>query len=322
MKRMRPQEVADHRSARNAAFIVLLLFGFLLAGCASKSKEAGRRYHLKGKVVSVNQDSGAVVVDAEAIPGFMDAMAMPYPVRDRNDLTKLGPGDEITADVVVTDDGDHLENVVITKKGGGNKTSPTSNLHRPQPGERVPDFVLTNQDGKRIHLSWFKGKVLLVTFIYTRCRFLDYCPRVSRNFANIYAAIRSDPALNSKTRLLSISFDPSHDTPKILRQYAASFVPSTGTGPFDRWEFATVQPNELDRIGSFFGVYRDSAQDPITHSLSTSVISADGTIYKWYEDNNWKPADLIEDATQMLTRENEASTPTRARLGPAKASGS
>jgi protein SCO1/2 len=143
-----PQDVADHRWPGTTPCILLLLFGFvLLAGCSSKPKEAGRRYHLKGKVVSVNQDSGAVVVDAEAMPGFMDAMAMPYPVRDRNDLTKLGPGDEITADVVVTNDGDHLENIVITKKGGDNKTSPASNLHRPQPGESVPDSALTNQSG-------------------------------------------------------------------------------------------------------------------------------------------------------------------------------
>jgi protein SCO1 len=139
MKRVMPQDAADHRWAGTTPFILLLLFGFVLAaGCSSKPKEAGRLYHLRGKVVSVNQDSGAVVVDAEAIPGFMDAMAMPYPVRDRSDLTKLGPGDEITADVVVTNDGDHLENIVITKKGGGDKTSPTSNLHRPQAGERVP----------------------------------------------------------------------------------------------------------------------------------------------------------------------------------------
>src|ERR1700730_1079119 len=131
MKRVGGQDVSDQAWGGTDCFIALLVFTLTLAGCSSKSKQAGRRYHLKGKVVSVNKDSGSVVVDAEAMPGFMDAMAMPYPVGERGELAKLGPGDEITADVVVTDDGDHLENIVITKKGEGGKTSPSSNLHQP-----------------------------------------------------------------------------------------------------------------------------------------------------------------------------------------------
>jgi protein SCO1 len=314
MKRVGSQDVSDQAWGGTACFIALLVFTLTLAGCSSKSKQAGRRYHLKGKVVSVNQDSGSVVVDAEAMPGFMDAMAMPYPVGERGELAKLGPGDEITADVVVTDDGDHLENIVITKKGEGGKTSPSSNLHQPQPGERVPDFTFTNQDGKRIHFSSLKGSVVLMTFIYTRCPFSDYCPRISKNFANIYAALRADRSLYSKTRLLSLSFDPAYDSPDVLRRYAASYAPSVRTSAFDRWELASVRPIELDRVVNFFGVYRDSAEQSLTHSQSTSVISPDGTIYKWYADNDWKPEDLIEDATRILEQEKEAHTAARARL--------
>ena len=225
------------------------------------------------------------------IPGFMSAMAMPYPIPDQKALAGLSAGDEITADVVVTGDGKyHLENIVVTKKGdGGSQGPPAENLHEPQPGEKVPDFTLVNQDGKTIHLDSFKGKVTLITFIYTQCPFADYCPLVSKNFAQIYKAMRAKPELYAGVRLLSVSFDPAHDTPAVLRKYGSTFNATTGGDPFSRWEFATAPPKDLEKIAQFFGVYYDTSQKVIVHSLSTSVISPQGTIYKWYSGNEWKP---------------------------------
>jgi protein SCO1/2 len=268
-------------------------------------------------VLSVAKEAGSANIDAAAIPGFMAAMAMPYPIPDEKALANLAPGDEITADVVVGDGKYHLENIVVTKKADAapkNPSSPSSgpssqNLHEPAPGEKVPDFVLTNQDGKKFHLYSPQSGVTLVTFIYTRCPFADYCPLVSRNFAQIYAATRSNP----KVRLVSVSFDPKHDTPSVLRQYGNTFTSTTGRSPFDRWQFATVQPQELAKITNFFGVFYDPSQDKIVHSLSTSVITSDGTIFKWYEGNDWKPADLVNDATTVLAQESKAG-PSSAHL--------
>ena len=77
-----------------------------------------------------------------------------------------------------------------------------------------------------------------MTFIYTRCPFPDFCPYVSKNFAQIYAALRKNPTLQSKIQLLSVSFDPAYDTPAVLRKYGQTFRQTTGGDPFDRWEFA------------------------------------------------------------------------------------
>jgi protein SCO1 len=90
----------------------------------------------------------------------------------------------------------------------------------PQPGDVVPNFSFTNQDGQRVSLKQYHGKVLLLTFIYTRCPFQDFCPRMSENFAEIYKQLETDPSLEWSTQLLSLTFDPEHDTPKILRDYA------------------------------------------------------------------------------------------------------
>jgi len=299
----------EGRRARRirAGFVILLAAVALVpAACSKKAappEAPAKRYQLVGKVVSIDQDQASVMVDGKEIVGFMDAMTMAYPVRDAKALAALGPGDEITADVVVAADGAYLENIVVTKKGDGK--GPTGTSNPPKAGDKVPDFAMVNQDGKQIHFRDYQGDVLLVTFIYTRCPFPDYCPLVSRNFSKIYASLRKDPSLGPKIRLLSVSFDPDHDTPAVLRQYADTFRATTGGTPFARWQFAAVPPKELTNVANFFGLYFSVQGDQIVHSMSTTVISPDGTVYKWYQDNNWMPADLIEDATQALQQTNQ-----------------
>jgi len=295
---------------RGIALITLALVVLFPVACSKSSPETSpvKRYHLVGKVVSVDQQQATLNVDGQEIPGFMAAMIMPYPVRDTKSLSSLNRGDEITADVVVTNDGAYLENIVVTKKAPSGAGKPSGSSHEPQPGEKVPDFALIDQDGKRIHLSAFRGDVLLVTFIYTRCPFPDFCPLVSKNFAQIYAQLRKDPALGSqKIRLLSVSFDPKYDSPAVLKKYGRTFDRTTGGDPFDRWEFAAVPVKQLPAVADFFGLYYNISGDQIVHSLSTTVVNPDGTVYKWYEDNAWKPADLIQDAEQSLQQENQRS---------------
>jgi len=287
----------------SATFIVAILLAALsfVPGCnksAPAPRENVKRYHLVGKIVSIDKDHASMMVDGKEIVGFMSAMTMSYSVRDAALLDSLAPGDEISADIVVDDTGSYLENVVVTRKGDGK--GPTGATYPPKEGDKVPDFALVNQDGKRIRLSSYRGDALLVTFIYTRCPFPDFCPLVSRNFSKIYASLKADPALAPKIRLLSVSFDPDHDTPQVLRKYAASFDATTGGKPYDRWQFAVVPKKDLVSVANFFGLYYNLEGDVPTHSLSTTVIKPDGTVYRWYSDNEWKPEDLIADATQAL----------------------
>jgi len=309
--RLEPRDTRNHRQTRTALLILVAAFVLIPAACKKPPAPQAKRYHLTGTVISVDVAHASANIDGQEIPGFMAAMAMPYPVHDSKALAALSPGDQITADVVVTDSDAYLENIVVTKKGTGpaNTTGPA---RLPQPGDKVPDFALVNQDGKRIHLRSYQGSVLLVTFIYTRCPFPTFCPLVSRNFAQIYAQLRKDPAIDSKKiRLLSVSFDPKHDTPAALKRYAETFKSTTGGNPFDRWEFAAVPAKELPKVANFFGLYYSVSGDQIVHSLSTSIISPDGTIYKWYEDNSWKPSDLLQDAKQSLEEDNERNAGPR-----------
>jgi protein SCO1/2 len=166
----------------------------------------------------------------------------------------------------------------------------------PAPGEDVPDFRFTNQSGKRISVKQYLGKVLIVTFIYTRCPFSDFCPRMSGNFAEIYKQVATNPALAS-THLLSVSFDPEHDTPKVLRDYGFSVAHTRDAALFSRWEFAAPSAADLPKIADFFALTVKPENGLITHNLSTAVISPEGKIAKWYHGSEWQVSDLIKDAT-------------------------
>ena len=281
-----------------AAFLALVAVAICPVACRHKAELASRRYHLKGTVVAVSLDNGLLVVNHEAIPGFMGAMTMGYAVRDRRSLAGLSPGDEITADVVVQSDDSWLENIVVVKKAASPPQA-LAPVRPPEPGEAVPDFSLVNQYGRKEHFSKFHGKAVLLTFIYTRCPLPNYCPRMNLNFAEINLALSKRKQLYSATHLLSVSFDPKHDTPSVLKTYGEDFTAKTDPS-FHHWEFVAVPQKELRQVAQFFGLsyWQDGGQ--IVHSMSTTLVSSDGRVYKWYGGNSWQTIDVLRDFDSLL----------------------
>ena len=94
---------------------LLLLCGALVAGCSKSAPSASKYpiYKMRGTVVAVHADDKSASIDAEAIPGFMEAMTMEYTIRDSAALSKLKPKDKITADLVADPSAAYLENVKI-----------------------------------------------------------------------------------------------------------------------------------------------------------------------------------------------------------------
>lgn len=283
--------------------IALILFVSFFTSSCHRSTPVTKRYSLTGKVVSIDASQQSAIIDGEAIPGFMDAMTMPYKVMPAATINHMLAGDTISAEVVVVSDEKNsgtqsywLESVKVTAHGDSPQPPAANLLHMPAPGEDVPDVSLTNQDGKRISLKQYRGKTVLVTFIYTRCPFPDFCPRMSSNFAEIDKQLSSNPALAS-TQLLSISFDPDHDTPKVLRQYAFRVAHTQDPALFARWQFAVPSPGDLPKLANFFALTVKPEGGLITHNLSTAVIGPEGKIVSWRHGGDWLPSDLIKDAT-------------------------
>jgi protein SCO1/2 len=260
-----------------------------------------KTYKLRGKVVSTDAAKSEVTLDHEAIPGFMAAMTMPYKLKDPTILSELHAGDTVTADVLVTDQDVLLDHFVVVAQAKPDY-KPAIFYHVPKPGDDVPDFKLLNQSDQTIHLSQYKGRALLLTFIYTRCPLADFCPRMSQNFAKIDRALAIDRDLYAKTHLLSVSFDPDYDSPAVLRSYGGAYTGKFTNETFIHWDFAAPSKSDLPDLAKFFDVgAAPETNKTITHSLSTVLIGPDGKVARWYPGNEWNPDDVIRDIRQSVS---------------------
>ena len=279
-----------------------------MTGCRSKQSSQDQSgngvkvYHVRGKIVSTDVPHAIVMLDHEAIPDFMEAMTMPYQLKDPSVITDLHPGDVITADVLVSKTGQQtvlLDHIVVVAQGKPDY-KPAISYHVPTAGDVVPDFKLRNQDGRAIHLGQFRGKSLLVTFIYTRCPLPNFCPLVTHNFAKIEKQLAASPALLSKTQLLCVSFDPEHDTPDRLRAYGIQYIGADVKNPFAHWDFVVPERPVLDEMAQFFDVGITTASDgSITHTLSTTLIAPNGKVVHFYPGNDWTPEQVLADLRQI-----------------------
>jgi len=274
--------------------LVLLLALTAFSGCRRNTSNA-KRYEFKGKVLTVEKDKHLVTVSHEEVKGLMDAMTMPFMVRDEWVFDQAATGDQITATLVVEETESWLENVVIVKSNAepGMKGSPGP--VEANTGDAVPDFALINQNNKPIRTGQYKGKALVLTFIYTRCPIPEYCTLMSNNFSQIDQELQKQPAIYDKTQLLSISIDPDYDTPAVLRSYGASHTGRFGDENFSHWAFATGTKDQVKEVAQFFGLQYFPDKDQIVHSLRTAIIAPDGKVYKVYRDNKWKPEEVLKD---------------------------
>ena len=228
---------------------------------------------------------------------------MPYKLKDPTILTELHPGDVITADVLVSQDPNAdvlLDHIVVVAQGKPDYLPPVS-YHVPAQGDAVPDFKLRNQDGRPIRLAQFKGKALLVTFIYTRCPRPDFCPRVTWNFSQVNKQLAANPALYGMTHLLCVSFDPEHDTPERLKAYGAPYLGSDAKDAFAHWDFAVPEKPVLLEMAKFFDLgITNGPDETITHTLSTTLIGPDGKVVRFYPGNEWTAGQLTADVKETV----------------------
>jgi len=290
------------------AFHIAVIASLVVLGASCKPRAAAnvKRYTVKGKVVAIDKTEHTATIDHDDIVGYMGAMTMEFDVKDDTGFQKLEVGDQVTATLAVTDEEDWLENLIITKPPVPDPNAKAGeNSVEPSPGAEIPDFSLINQDGKRIHLAQYRGKALALTFIYTRCPDSKQCPLMSANFATIDQTLQKEPDVYKKTHLLSVSFDPDYDTPKVLRSYGAGLTGRLSNETFEHWEFATGSKDEVKKTAEFFGLkyfQDDSGAAKVIHSLRTAVIGPDGKLYKYYRGNEWKPEEIIGDLNAVFAK--------------------
>ncbi len=290
---------------------VVLAACLLMAGCAKReaavttnaatAAPAEKRYPLTGEIVKADPERGTLIVAHDEIKGFMMAMTMEFNVSP-GDLAIAKPGQHIRAELVQRGNDLLLENIwpddaatqraldAAAKALAQDTTMRGKEAYR-EIGETLPEFTLLDQEGRAVSGSRFRGKQIVLNFIYTRCPLANMCPAATLRMASLQKAANEAGVKNFE--LVSISFDPDHDTPGVLKEYAQVRGLDTSN-----WSFLTGPDASVRQLLAQLGVIREFEGATIKHTLATVLINEQGRISYRVDGSTW----LVEDFLQHLKK--------------------
>lgn len=279
-----------------------LKFAALCLLAASALAPAQQRYTATGLVLSVDRAARSIVVSCDEIRGYMPPMTMTFMVPDAKALDSLSRGAFIDFTLVEGKDSPRAEDVRVRVYDSAEREPSKArrlqafdeairNVHRLSPGQSVPDFTLTDQLEREIRFRQFAGKVVAINFVYTRCVLPEYCYRSSNNFGVLQRQF--EKRLGKDVVLLTVTFDPVHDGPEALRNYAKTWKANP-----EYWHFLTGDAASVQRVCDLFGVAFAPDEGLFVHSVHTAIVARNGKLVANLEGNQFSAqqvADLIKD---------------------------
>lgn len=273
---------------------------FVITGCQPEAPAPKadaptvKTYDARGLVRRIAADRHEATIKHEAIPGFMAAMTMDFTVRNTNELQNIAPGDEIIFKLLVTETDSWIESVRFVSHVIEDVTNNVFIIRTSspelKPGDTLPDFTFTAEDGRAVHFSDFRGRVLAFTFFFIRCPLPDFCPRMDLNFAATRTLLRVATEAPTNWQFLSISFDPEFDLPDKLVNYANYYRQADA----DRWLFSVADTNTLARLAPLLDLKIAHADNSISHNLRTVVLDPQGRITRQFDGNQWTAKELTD----------------------------
>lgn len=289
---------------KNLVRAVTLAWCLALASCrregpssvaSAPSTTNTQLFAVKGIVRGLDPAQREVKIEHEAIPGFMEQMTMPFTVKETNLLTGLLVGDAVSFRMWVTPEEGWIDQIVkipLTNVTLQMKPRPpVREVRLVEPlklGDAIPDYPFTNQLGQSFGLAEFKGQALGITFIFTRCPFPNFCPRMSSHFREACQKLTVLPDGPPNWHLLTVSFDPDHDTPAVLKTYAEAYQADA-----KRWTFATGAMIDIDAITEQFGMFFAPDGAFFSHNVRTAVIDNRGRVQRIFAGNEWPVDDFV-----------------------------
>lgn len=269
---------------------IFLVVAFLVSHGAARAEET-RDFTVRGVVRETRPAKSQLVVKHEEIPGYMDAMTMPFQVRDPKILESVKAGDAITFQLHVTDKDHWIDGLKIV--GSGDKEAPrpkVTDIAPFKPGDPLPALTFTDERGQPLKLEDYRGKALALTFLYTRCPLPNFCPLLSEKFRTVQESLLADPAAPKNWQLLSVTIDPEHDTAEVLQRYAKAQRADAA-----HWRFATGELRDITVLGLRSGLEFWEGGSEITHNLRTVVFDAQGRMRKVFSENTWTAKELADE---------------------------
>jgi protein SCO1 len=272
----------------------------------SVSAFAAQQYAANGMVLKVDNAHKTFVVSCQSIPGFMDAMTMPFDVREAKELDGLAPGSIVDFTLVVDGGSSYAEHVHVRAyqsveqdpltarrlKLLNNLSNPTASAKPLALGQTVPNFTLIDQKLKHVSLSQYSGKVVALNFIYTSCALPNFCYRISNNFGVLQRRFKQQ--LGHDLVLLTVTFDPQRDHPEALAHYASNWKADPAT-----WHFLTGPVSDVQRVTNMFGMDYFPDEGLMNHSLHTAIIDRRGNLVANIEGNQFT-ADQLADLVKTV----------------------
>ena len=280
--------------------VTILLLAVLAVSCTSEKRPASEQrttYQVKGVIKEITPDRMQARIDHENIPGYMEAMTMMFDVKNSNELANLQPNDQVAFRMIVTEDDGWIDQVKKIGTVAASTNAPFRVVRDVEPlkvGDLLPEYKFTNELGKVVSLSDFKGKAVAITFLFTRCPFPTFCPRMATNLKEAYKLLKEKSDAPKNWHLLAITIDPEFDTPAVLKEYGKRYEYDA-----DRWSFLTGAHIDITAIAEQFGLlyWRPDPKQPfnISHNLRTVVIDANGRVQKVLPENKWEAPELTEE---------------------------
>jgi protein SCO1/2 len=268
------------------------------AAPAGQAADGERRFPLTGTVVSVDAARKVLVVRHNEVVGYMPAMTMEFAV-SAGDAATAKAGERIRAELVVRrDDPLRLESIWPDDKVSHDTVEAGARMLRQdtvakggqayrEVGDVVPDFVLYDQNGRVVDSARFRGKQVMLNFIYTRCPVANMCPLSTRKMMETQRLARESGVPN--VEFVSITLDPLHDTPGVLREYADTRGIDTAN-----FSFLTGPEPAIRDLLTQFGVIAEFKGEIIDHTLATLLIDEKGKITWRADGSQWQPKEFVE----------------------------
>jgi len=281
---------------------------------AAARLHASEQHKVQGMLLTIDTAKHVITVSCDPIPGYMEAMVMPFTVRDTAALKGLHPGINVRFTITEKSHEDYAEGIQIVSSANYesepteaarltflHQTIAPKSMDKAVPiGHAVPDFTLTDQQRKSTHLAQFKGKVVALTFAYSRCPNPNYCFRLSNNLWRL--SRRFHALAGSDLVLMTIVIDPDNDRGKALDQYADTWKANPAA-----WHFLTGPLPDVRGVAELFGMNFWSDEGFLTHTFHTVVIDREGHLAANLEGNQFN-ADQLGDLVETVLHEPAAKT--------------
>ena len=304
--------------ASGRPWFALVILSLAVTAGATFCRAGTTNYFVRGVVKKVKPAARQLVIAHEKIPEYMDAMTMPFNVKDPAILTNVTVGETLAFQLHVTETESWIDGIkpvdasrsagsLPTSERGFESRTATKSAATIQSENPLRDYKFTNELGQPVSLSDFRGQAIALTFIFTRCPIPEFCPRLSRNFQEVQRKLKLMENAPTNWHLLSVTFDPARDTPETLKAYGESYQYDPA-----HWSFLTGPPDKLAELARFCDVQFDPDNGSFNHNFRTLIIDTLNRLQMVFPTSGDLSESIVQELLKATGATNRVAKPASA----------